>query len=203
MSHPPILTIPDFSQPFVLEVDASGTGIGDVLMQQGKPIAFFSKTLGPKAMTTSIYEKEAMAISEALKKWKHYVANSTLIIRTNQKSLKYIHEQRLVAPLSIPEATTTKLPQENPSSHADVLVEEERRKWRRRTEEKGEQHEQKRSTARMKNRPCTTDAAPTHPRCRERPHRAGRGEEPEDDDDKEPAMLPHRVLERGARGRVG
>lgn len=42
-----------------LEADASGQGIGAIIMQQGKPIAFFSKSLGPKAATASTYEKEA------------------------------------------------------------------------------------------------------------------------------------------------
>jgi len=68
MSSPPVLALPDFSQPFVLEADASGNGIGAVLMQQGKPISFMSKTLGPRAAALSTYEKEAMAILEALKK---------------------------------------------------------------------------------------------------------------------------------------
>jgi len=43
-------------------------------MQQGKPISFMSKTLGPRAAALSTYEKEAMAILEALKKWKHHFA---------------------------------------------------------------------------------------------------------------------------------
>jgi hypothetical protein len=51
MSSPPVLALLDFTQPFVLEADASGNGIGAVLMQQGQPIAFYSKPLGPKTVT--------------------------------------------------------------------------------------------------------------------------------------------------------
>jgi len=92
MPTPPVLALPDFSSPFVLEADASGQGIGAVLMQQGRPIAFFGKTLGPKAAALSTYDKEAIAILEALKKWKHYLASSSVVIKTDQQSLKYIHE---------------------------------------------------------------------------------------------------------------
>jgi hypothetical protein len=66
MTTPPVLILPNFSVPFHLETDASGTGLGAVLMQQGRPIAFFSKALGPKSLELSIYEKEALAILEAL-----------------------------------------------------------------------------------------------------------------------------------------
>lgn len=61
-------------------------------MQDGKPIAYMSKGIGPKAQGFSTYDKEALAILEALKKWKHYFAASTLITRTDQESLKYIQE---------------------------------------------------------------------------------------------------------------
>ncbi|PUZ61069.1 hypothetical protein GQ55_4G240600 [Panicum hallii var. hallii] len=65
-------------------------------MQSGRPISFLSRTLGPKASATSTYEKEAMAILEALNKWKHYFASTSIIIKTDQQSLKYIQDQRLV-----------------------------------------------------------------------------------------------------------
>lgn len=90
MLSPPVFALPDFTQPFILEADASGYAIGAVLMQKGQPIAFFSKSLGPKSAALSTYDKEAIAILEALKKWKHYFASTSVVIRTDQQSLKYI-----------------------------------------------------------------------------------------------------------------
>uniref|UniRef100_A0A453EUM5 Integrase catalytic domain-containing protein n=1 Tax=Aegilops tauschii subsp. strangulata TaxID=200361 RepID=A0A453EUM5_AEGTS len=64
-------------------------------MQEGRPLAYFSKSIGPKAAALSTYDKEAMAIIEAVKKWKHYFSATSLIIRTDQESLKYIQEQKI------------------------------------------------------------------------------------------------------------
>jgi hypothetical protein len=96
MTTAPILAMPNFKLPFTLEADASGYGIGAVLMQNGRPISFISKSLGPKAVALSTYDKEALAILEALKKWKHYFAASAIIIKTDQQSLKYIQDQKLI-----------------------------------------------------------------------------------------------------------
>ena len=62
----PVLAMPDFSQKFVIETDASATGIGAVLQQNGHPIAFVSKALGPWIQPLSIYEKEYLAILMAI-----------------------------------------------------------------------------------------------------------------------------------------
>ncbi|XP_026452100.1 uncharacterized protein LOC113352503 [Papaver somniferum] len=58
----PVLALPDFSKPFILEADACARGVGVVLTQEGKPIAFFSKPLGPKSLGFSTYEKELLSM---------------------------------------------------------------------------------------------------------------------------------------------
>jgi hypothetical protein len=85
MTTCPVLALPDFSKPFVLEADACGTGLGAVLMQAGRQLAFYSKCLGPKASAQSMYEKEALAILEPLKKWRHYLLGNPLIIKQISK----------------------------------------------------------------------------------------------------------------------
>ena len=66
----PVLRLPDFSLPFILETDASGTGMGVVLSQQHHPIAFFSKSFCPKLLRASTYVRELAAITVAVKKWR-------------------------------------------------------------------------------------------------------------------------------------
>jgi hypothetical protein len=72
MTTTPVLARPNFNLPFILETNASGSGIGAILMQQGRPIAYYSQALGLEASAQSTYYKEALAILEALKRWRHY-----------------------------------------------------------------------------------------------------------------------------------
>lgn len=98
MTHAPVLKMPNFDEPFIIETDASGCGIGAVLQQGGHPIAFMSKILAPKHHTLSTYEKEFLAVIQALKKWRGYLLDKHFIIRTNHFSLKHLLEQRITTP---------------------------------------------------------------------------------------------------------
>lgn len=91
----PILAIPDFSKPFVLETDACDTGFGAVLMQEGHPVAYLSKPVCQKNQGLSTYEKECMAIVLAVEKWRAYLQHQEFTIKTDHRSLLFLTEQRV------------------------------------------------------------------------------------------------------------
>ena len=94
----PVLALPNFEQPFIVETDACDRGIGAILQQQGHPIAFMSKALNPRYQGLSTYEKEYLAIIVAVEQWRPYLQHSEFVIYTDQKSLTHLEEQRLNTP---------------------------------------------------------------------------------------------------------
>lgn len=90
-----VLKLPNFSKPFVIEVDASMKEMGAIVMQEQHPIAFINKSLGVENEGLSTYEKELMVILYTISKWRHYLEGEPFIIKTDKKSIKYLLEQRL------------------------------------------------------------------------------------------------------------
>ena len=99
MSSPLVLALPDFSQTFEVETNASSDGIGAVLSQKGRPLAYFSQALATKHKGLSVYEREMLAIVSAVQKWRPYLLGRHFVIKTDHQSLKYLIEQRVSTPM--------------------------------------------------------------------------------------------------------
>lgn len=81
-----------------METDASQLGIGAVLMQDGHPLSFISRSLGPKWQKLSVYEKELLAIVLAVHKWEQFLMGGLFVIKTDQKSLEWFLQQKISTP---------------------------------------------------------------------------------------------------------
>ena len=90
----PILTLPSGSGGYQIYSDASKKGLGCVLMQHGKVIAYASRQLKPYETNYPTHDLELAAVVFALKIWRHYLYGESVDIFTDHKSLKYIFTQR-------------------------------------------------------------------------------------------------------------
>jgi len=93
-----VLALPNFAQPFIIECDASGVGVGAVLMQDHHPISFLSQALKGEALHISTYEKELFALVTTVHKWRPYLIGQSFVVRTDQQNLKLLLEQKVGTP---------------------------------------------------------------------------------------------------------
>lgn len=91
-----VLLMPDHTKPYRVEVDASDYATGGILMQTGEddkwhPVAYISKALSETERNYDIYDKELLAIIQALEAWRHYLegAPHTIEILTDHRNLEY------------------------------------------------------------------------------------------------------------------
>lgn len=65
--------------------------MGAVSPQEGHPIAFISKAFGPRNSSLSVYEKELLAITFAVSKWRHYLEQGLFYMKTDYESKQSLH----------------------------------------------------------------------------------------------------------------
>nr|GFD03655.1 putative reverse transcriptase domain-containing protein [Tanacetum cinerariifolium] len=85
----PVLTLPSGTGGYQIYSDASKKGLGCILMQHGKVIAYASRQLKPYEENYPTHNLELAAVVFALKIWRHYLYGETCDIFTDHKSLKY------------------------------------------------------------------------------------------------------------------
>ncbi|WVZ80247.1 LOW QUALITY PROTEIN: hypothetical protein U9M48_027739 [Paspalum notatum var. saurae] len=93
LTSTPVLAQSDITKPFDVYCDASDSGLGCVLMQEGRVIAYASCQLRKHEVNYPTHDLELLAVVYALKKWRHYLLGNTCHIYTDHKSLKYIFTQ--------------------------------------------------------------------------------------------------------------
>jgi hypothetical protein len=89
----PVLAQPDIEKPFDVFYDTSKTGLGCVLMQEGRVIAYASRQLRKHEANYPTHDLEHVVVVYALKIWRHYLLGNVCNIYTDHKSLKYILTQ--------------------------------------------------------------------------------------------------------------
>lgn len=93
LTHVPFLTLPNFDKTFEIKCDASGVGIGTMLMQESMPVTYFSEKLNGASLNYPSYDKELCALVRALETWQYYLRPKDFVIRIDQESLKYLKAQ--------------------------------------------------------------------------------------------------------------
>ena len=89
----PLLQLPDFTKMFEVECDASNVGIGGVLLQDKRPIAYFSEKLTGAMLNYPTYDKELYALIRVFKTWQHYLWPKQFVVHTDHEALAYLKQQ--------------------------------------------------------------------------------------------------------------
>ena len=98
MSSAPVLKLPKLEEQFIIRTDASGSGLGAVLMQESEgelfPVMYVSRKLKERETNYAIVEQECLAIVWAIGKFTQYVYGTDFILETDHKALTWLHQTR-------------------------------------------------------------------------------------------------------------
>ncbi|KAG8493033.1 hypothetical protein CXB51_010398 [Gossypium anomalum] len=94
LTEAPVLVQPESGKEFVVYSDASLNGLGCVLMQEGKVVAYASRQLKPHERNYPTHDLELAAVVFALKIWRHYLYDEKCRVYIDHKSLKYLMSQK-------------------------------------------------------------------------------------------------------------
>jgi hypothetical protein len=89
----PLLSLRDFNKALKIECDVSRICIEAILMQDKRPIAYFSEKLNGTTLNYPTYDKELYAIVSALETWQHYLWHREFVTHTDHQSLKHLKGQ--------------------------------------------------------------------------------------------------------------
>ena len=90
LTSAPVLTLPDGVDGFMVYCDALRVGLGCVLIQKGKVIAYASRQLKPHEKNYPTHDLELAAVVFSLKIWRHYLYGVHVDVFTDHKSLQYV-----------------------------------------------------------------------------------------------------------------
>ncbi|WVZ76361.1 hypothetical protein U9M48_024341 [Paspalum notatum var. saurae] len=99
----PVLAQPDITEPFDVYCDASGSGLGCVLMQEGIVIAYASCQPWKHETNYPTHDLELLAVVYALKKWRHYLLGNTCHILLTPLSMANLMLQAIVSYVAFPQ----------------------------------------------------------------------------------------------------
>ena len=94
LTSAPILIVPDRGQGYIVYCEASRAGLGCVLMQSGRVVAYGSRQLKNHEQNYPTHDRELAAVVFALKIWRHYLYGKEFEVYSDHKSMKYIFTQR-------------------------------------------------------------------------------------------------------------
>jgi len=96
LTSAPVLALPDMDKPFTVETDASDIALAATLLQEDRVVAYLSRKFKDVETRYTTYEKEVLAMIEALTVWRHFLVRQPFVVITDNKALSFLKTQPLI-----------------------------------------------------------------------------------------------------------